>query len=1354
MEKQEKSRAAAVSAETEQQKNVLIKDMLEEIRVEKFKSETEASIDEDEARKRKIHLEKTWHVITKNEQAFMEDALENKEEDEWIQYMTCDGLPNPGILSELNTFLFIWDLEDEEASMLNISQKCQVVIYLLLKLDNIIELSLMEPPEYIEDCKNVRKIFRAKLKYWIDLATYRLLRQIERDMIREDLRNARYIKEADEIICCIWALIRLPISIKQLSERERNPIEINFKELDLTVKMPVDVDCYAMSIRGLWIKYDHYSDQGSSFLMPEIPQEYNMNEDLLTFCLNEYDTKVKIRHEQVEGRRLRLEEKKLMVERLSNPSQFVTSKSEKKGKQSKKLSPQAGRTKKSEPEAEPEPLPYLPTPDEIILQKEEENRKELRKLLFTRCEKTEINLRKYRILGGVYHIDLIYQPPQPKDMRGDIFLTTLQLPKVLRYVSFLRPYKAPPPAPDAERTPEVIEAEMKALEAAMEALVLVTFKLPESVLWFEPPLVAHWIDDKKIWSTQDVHDIKYNEEKQIITFRTGRLGIHGLAAFKFINLPFQSWELKPETGKTGGVTLNISAAIVQVEFVVRENLVCLNSLIGGTTTALQDLVGKYMKLDILIRKMRSGGCDLFPERDTFSYIKGLQVKHPIAEKHLQSCMGLLSTAYMFAWSRWNATVSARQIIIQIKELHGCVAKEQTNMMLMVTPLRTTLIDCTEVGSEFSDKSMPGEESKGSDPRVATCRGKLQNRRSKLNQEINKELRLRAGAENLFKATTNRKLKETVALELSFVNSNLQLLKEQLAELNSSVELYQNVDGQEPVMPMIPLGLKETKDIDFQDPFKDFILEHYSEDGDHYEEAIADLMETRQATRTPTRDASGIALLFRYYNQLYFIERRFFPPDRSLGIYFEWFDSLTGVPSCQRTVAFEKASILFNAGALYTQLGAKQDRRSTKGLDQAVDAFLRAAGTFRYIHENFTNAPSMDLGPDMLDMLVLLMLAQARECLFEKLELQSRDTRNTDICLDLAQEAAQVAAVYNDVHGLISREPVRDYVPESWVSLVLVKREHHLALAHKHCAAGLLAKPIAEFRTETKLTLEHIQESDGKTQMDNVIPKDDHERRALGRAHLRESLVLHEESQRLQRMCRELKGKQALAKLLKRAHDATLKNYNDAGDEDDLRELLDPPHIIASTKFQLSITHPDFGQHGVDDLFKSLGPVAIFSAKRHWTAPRSIQLQRGPGGEGFGFSVRGDAPVIIAAVDHNSLADLGGMKEGDFIVNIDDKDVKWASHEQVVRLIKQCGDSISLKLVTPMDRNYLKKPVKTSHHDKGSVSASSSSGVSSGQPSPAGSVTTAHVARRIPWNPFKKSTQRDSRDLTFDNVILR
>ena len=138
-----------------------------------------------------------------------------------------------------------------------------------------------------------------------------------------------------------------------------------------------------------------------------------------------------------------------------------------------------------------------------------------------------------------------------------------------------------------------------------------------------------------------------------------------------------------------------------------------------------------------------------------------------------------------------------------------------------------------------------------------------------------------------RASTNKKMKETVALELSFVNSNLQLLKEQLAELNSSVELYQMQNKSECDVPMIPLGLKETKEIELRDSFKDFILEHYSEDGNYYENQLAELMDLRQAVRTPTRDKNGISLLFEYYNQLYFVERRFFPPDRSLGIYFEW-----------------------------------------------------------------------------------------------------------------------------------------------------------------------------------------------------------------------------------------------------------------------------------------------------------------------------------------------------------------------------------------------------------------------------------------------------------------------------------
>ena len=59
-----------------------------------------------------------------------------------------------------------------------------------------------------------------------------------------------------------------------------------------------------------------------------------------------------------------------------------------------------------------------------------------------------------------------------------------------------------------------------------------------------------------------------------MTFRTGRLGVLGLASNRHVNLPFQSWEMRPETGKNsnGGVLLSITGAIIQVEFLVRVRL--------------------------------------------------------------------------------------------------------------------------------------------------------------------------------------------------------------------------------------------------------------------------------------------------------------------------------------------------------------------------------------------------------------------------------------------------------------------------------------------------------------------------------------------------------------------------------------------------------------------------------------------------------------------------------------------------------------------------------------------------------------------------------------------------------------
>ena len=57
-----------------------------------------------------------------------------------------------------------------------------------------------------------------------------------------------------------------------------------------------------------------------------------------------------------------------------------------------------------------------------------------------------------------------------------------------------------------------------------------------------------------------------------------------------------------------------------------------------------------------------------------------------------------------------------------------------------------------------------------------------------------------------------------------------------------------------------------------------------------------------------------------------------------------YDSLTGVPVSQQNLLLEKASILFNIGALYTQIGTRCNRQTEAGLESTVDAFQRAAGT--------------------------------------------------------------------------------------------------------------------------------------------------------------------------------------------------------------------------------------------------------------------------------------------------------------------------------------------------------------------------------------------------------------------------
>ncbi|XP_027308587.2 rhophilin-1 isoform X1 [Anas platyrhynchos] len=560
---------------------------------------------------------------------------------------------------------------------------------------------------------------------------------------------------------------------------------------------------------------------------------------------------------------------------------------------------------------------------------------------------------------------------------------------------------------------------------------------------------------------------------------------------------------------------------------------------------------------------------------------------------------------------------------------------------------------------------------GCDPFAQTQRSKLQHRRARINQQINKEMRMRAGAENLFRATSNHKVKETVALELSYVNSNLQLLKEELEELNSCMDVYQN-ESESISVPMIPLGLKETKELDLLLPLEDFISEHYGEEGTLFEKEIKEFMELRQAMRTPSRNEAGLELLMEYYNQLYFLDSRFFPPSKSLGVFFHWYDSLTGVPSHQRALAFEKGSVLFNIGALHTQIGARQDRATLPGLNQAIDAFQKAAGAFNYLKENFSNAPSLDMSAASLTMLVQLMLAQVQECVFEKVTLL-RAQKDFLTWLQLAQEAARVEDAYSLVHQTMTQAHVKDYVPFSWTTMVQVKSEHFKALSHYFSATALCDCPAAsdaELPEHEKAFIQfHITMPEGPSL--RVLLQDPEERRKLGKAHLKKAIMKHEEAMRIHGLCKILRKMDILQEVLSFAHKRSLSKYSEIDHEEDFFETGDAPDILPKTHQKPEIKPPNFSQVKVTDLFHRLGPLSVFSAKNKWYPVRRVHLRRGE--NGFGFTLRGDSPVLIAGVIPGGCAAEAGLKEGDYIISVNGKDCKWSKHAEVVQLLKSTGE---------------------------------------------------------------------------------
>lgn len=91
-----------------------------------------------------------------------------------------------------------------------------------------------------------------------------------------------------------------------------------------------------------------------------------------------------------------------------------------------------------------------------------------------------------------------------------------------------------------------------------------------------------------------------------------------------------------------------------------------------------------------------------------------------------------------------------------------------------------------------------------------------------------------------------------------------------------------------------------------------------------------------------------------------------------------------------------------------------------------------------------------------------------------------------------------------------------------------------------------------------------------------------------------------------------------------------------------------------------------------------------------TAPRLVHMKKGD--EGYGFNLHGEKGVHgqhISAVDKGSRAEIGGLREGDRVVEVNGTNVEYMKHGEVVALIKQNPSETTLLVIDKITEKYLK-----------------------------------------------------------------
>ncbi|XP_029370550.1 programmed cell death 6-interacting protein isoform X5 [Echeneis naucrates] len=277
---------------------------------------------------------------------------------------------------------------------------------------------------------------------------------------------------------------------------------------------------------------------------------------------------------------------------------------------------------------------------------------------------------------------------------------------------------------------------------------------------------------------------------------------------------------------------------------------------------------------------------------------------------------------------------------------------------------------------------------------------------------------------------------------------------------------------------ISVPLKKSSEVDLVKPLSKFVTSSFpaGEEQGEYVRAVEELNKLRKNAlgRPLDKHESSLEILLRYYDQLCAVEPKFPFSENQLCLTFTWKDafdkgSLFGgsVKLALASLGYEKTCVLFNAAALASQVASEQNLDSDEGLKAAAKYYQLASGAFGHIKDTVLSAlnrePTMDISPETVGTLSLIMLAQAQEVFFLK---ATSDKMKDAVIAKLANQAA-------DFYGDAFKQcQYKDNLPKEVLPVLAAK--HCIMQANAELHQSILAKQKKRFGEEIA-RLQHAAE---------------------------------------------------------------------------------------------------------------------------------------------------------------------------------------------------------------------------------------------------------------------------------------